>query len=159
MSGELPSSGEDEISVAPPRLLHPLAGQGSALAVVAAGGAVGALARYGAGLALPHAPGEFPLPTFLVNVLGCLLIGALIVLLTEVTAAHPLVRPFLATGILGGFTTFSTYATDAEVLLRTGRVAIALLYLAGTLVVAVAATWLGIRLARATARIPYRSAR
>ena len=150
MSGGLPSSGEDEVFPPPPsRLRHALTGQAPVLAVIAVGGALGALARYGAGLALPHVPGTFPLATFLVNVVGCLLIGALIVLVTEVTTAHPLVRPFLGTGILGGFTTFSTYATDAEVLLRTGLVATAAAYLAGTLVAAVAATWLGIGLTRA----------
>jgi Integral membrane protein possibly involved in chromosome condensation len=67
-------------------------------------------------------------------VVGCLLIGVLIVAVTEWTVAHPLVRPFLGTGILGGFTTFSTYAVDAEQLLTTGRVTTAVAYLAATLV-------------------------
>lgn len=152
MDSALPSSGEDEVFVQPPRLLDPLAGQGAALAVIALGGVLGALARYGVGLALPPDRGAFPLATFLVNVVGCALIGALIVVITEWTAAHPLVRPFLATGILGGFTTFSTYATDAEELLGDGRLATAGAYLAGTLAAAVAATWLGVRLTRAAGR-------
>jgi CrcB protein len=129
--------------------MRPLAGQGPAVAAVAAGGALGALARWGTGLALPHAPGTFPLATFLINVLGCLLIGALLVTITEVRQAHPLVRPFLATGVLGGFTTFSTYAVDVQELLRTGATATAALYLVGTLVAAVAAAWAGIALTRA----------
>ena len=120
-----------------------------ALAAVAAGGALGALARYGAGLAVPQQSGTFPLATFLVNVVGCLLIGVLVVVLTERTGAHPLARPFLITGVLGGFTTFSTYAVDAELLLAAGRPATAGAYLAGTLAAALAATWLGMRLARA----------
>lgn len=141
------------MSGAPPtRLLQPLDGQAPALAAIAAGGALGALARHGAGLALPSAPGSFPLATFLVNVAGCLLIGVLIVAVTEVGTAHPLVRPFLATGFLGGFTTFSTYATDAHELVRAGRPATAAAYIVGTVAVAVAATWLGIGLARAAAR-------
>ena len=130
-------------------MLEPLAGQGRALAVIAAGGALGAIARYGVGLALPHGDGAFPLGTFLINVVGCLLIGALIVVITEWTQAHPLVRPFLVTGILGGFTTFSTYAVDAEQLVAAGRVGTAAAYIVGTLAAAVVATWAGIRLARA----------
>jgi fluoride exporter len=149
VSEPLPSSGEDEVAVpqAPP--VRPLTGQGPAVAAVAVGGMLGALARYGAGIALPHAPGTFPLGTFLVNVLGCLLIGALLVTITELRTAHPLVRPFLATGVLGGFTTFSTYAVDAQELVRAGQVATAVAYIVGTLAVAVAATWIGIRLTRA----------
>jgi CrcB protein len=127
----------------------PLAGQGPALAAVAAGGVLGALARYAIGLGLPHSPGTFPLATFLINVAGCLLIGVLIVVITEWTTAHPLVRPFLVTGVLGGFTTFSTYAVDTGELLRAGLAATACAYLVGTLAAALAATWLGIRLARA----------
>jgi fluoride exporter len=151
MSDALPPSGEDDVSVPQAPSMRPLVGQGPAFAAVAAGGVLGALARYGAGIALPHAPGTFPLGTFLVNVLGCLLIGALLVTITEVRHAHPLVRPFLATGVLGGFTTFSTYAVDAQELLRAGQVATAAAYIAGTLVAAVTATWAGIRLTRAVA--------
>ena len=55
---------------------HPLTGQGPALVAVAVGGALGALARFGTGLAVPHQPGTFPLATFAINVVGCLLIGA-----------------------------------------------------------------------------------
>lgn len=148
MVGTPPSGGHNAFST-PARVLDPLAGQGAALAVIAVGGALGALARYGVGLTLPHVPGSFPLATFLVNVVGCLLIGVLIVVITEWTRAHPLVRPFLGTGFLGGFTTFSTYAVEAQELLRAGRVAIAGAYLAGTLATAVAATWVGVRSARA----------
>ena len=122
------------------------------IAAVAAGGALGALARYGAGLAFTHDPGTFPLATFLVNVSGCLAIGVVIVMLTERSNAHRLARPFLATGVLGGFTTFSTYATDTHALLAAGRFGIAAAYLFGTLVAAIAATWLGMRLARAGSR-------
>jgi CrcB protein len=126
---------------------HPLAGQGGALVAVSAGGALGALARYGIGLF-----GTVPWATFAVNVTGCLLIGALIVAVTEGPGAHPLARPFLGTGFLGGYTTFSTYAVDVHVVLGTGRVPEAVAYLVGTLVAALAATWLGARLARAVLR-------
>lgn len=145
MRGDLPSSGGGGPSGGP----GPLTGQGGALAVIAAGGALGALARYGVGLVLPAPAGVFPLATFLVNVTGCLLIGALVVVVTEVRTTHPLMRPFLTTGILGGYTTFSTYAADAVELLRAGRTASAAAYVVGTLTGAVTATWLGIRLGRA----------
>ena len=129
---------------------RPLAGQGPALAVVAVGGALGALARFGIGVAMPHGRGGFPLATFAINVAGCLLIGVVIVVLTEwSTGAHPLARPFLTTGVLGGFTTFSTFATDAEELLRLGHLGSALGYLVGTPVAALAATWVGLWLTRA----------
>ncbi|GGM69518.1 hypothetical protein GCM10012275_44950 [Longimycelium tulufanense] len=118
------------------------------VAVIAVGGALGALARYGIGLALPWQPAGFPLPTFAVNLLGCLLMGALMVLATEVWSGHRLLRPFLGTGVLGGFTTFSTYSVDAERLLAAGRVGVAVLYVAGTLVGALGAVVLGIALTR-----------
>ncbi|WP_405379144.1 MULTISPECIES: fluoride efflux transporter FluC [Streptomyces] len=122
------------------------------LAVVAVGGSLGALARYGAALRWPTPPGAFPWTTLVVNVLGCLLIGGLLVALTEVWAAHPLLRPFLATGVLGGFTTLSTYAVEVETLLRDGRVAAGLGVLGGTLVLALLAVTLGAWGARRLAR-------
>lgn len=147
---QLPQSGEDEVFPPPPRSrVGRVGGQGSAYAAVAVGGAAGALARYGLALALPPVPGYFPLATFLTNVIGGLLIGVLIVLLTETFTAHPLLRPLLVTGVLGGFTTFSTYAVDVQHLLAAHAVAVALGYLFGTLVAALAATWVGILLTRA----------
>jgi fluoride exporter len=122
------------------------------LTAVSAGGALGALARYGATLAWPHRPGTFPWATFAVNVTGCLLIGVLMVLVTEVWVAHELVRPFLGTGVLGGYTTFSTYAVDVQRLVAAGSAGTALLYLAGTLVAALVAVSAGLGLARAAAR-------
>jgi fluoride exporter len=129
--------------------VRPLAGQRPAFGAVAVGGALGALARYGLALAIPPVPGHFPLATFLTNVIGGLLIGVLIVVLTELTSPHPLARPFLVTGILGGFTTFSTYAVDVEHLLAAHALGVAVGYLLGTLVSALAATWVGILATRA----------
>lgn len=134
------------------RFLAPLDGQGGALGVVAVGGALGALARHGVGVAVPSAPGAIPWSTFAVNVTGCLLIGALVVVVTEWRPAHPLLRPFLGTGVLGGYTTFSTYSVEVLQLAQAGHRAAAGGYLVGTLVAAVAATWLGARLARAVPR-------
>ena len=125
---------------------------GFVVAAVAAGGALGALARYGIATAIPTPPNGFPWATFLINVVGCLLIGVLMVLVTEVFTRHHLLRPFLGTGVLGGFTTFSTYVVDAQHLVDGGRAALGLLYLAGTLVAALAAVWLGSALASAPLR-------
>lgn len=123
----------------------PAASQAVIISAVAAGGVLGALARYGAGVALPTAPGTFPLTTFLVNVLGCLLMGALVAALGRRPGAHPLARPFFGTGVLGGFTTFSTYAVDVDGLIAgpAPHVVLGLGYLVGTLVAAVGAAALG----------------
>ena len=126
----------------------------STYAVVAAGGALGALARYGLLLAGPTRPGAFPWGTFVINVAGCFAIGVLMVIVTELRPAHPLVRPFLGTGVLGGFTTFSTYAEEVRALLRPEWMATAVLYLAGTLLAALAATVAGMRLTRLAAAGP-----
>ncbi|MFJ2770424.1 fluoride efflux transporter FluC [Streptomyces sp. NPDC087300] len=114
-------------------------GQGGILAAVAVGGALGATARYAATLLWPAASGGFPWATLVVNALGCALIGVLTVLVTEVWTVHRLVRPFLGTGVLGGFTTFSTYAVDIERLISGGYARTGLAYLALTLLAALAA--------------------
>lgn len=98
----------------------------SALLAVAAGGALGALARYGALLAWPGPPWA----TWLVNVSGCFLIGVLLTLVDR-----PLLRLFLGTGVLGGYTTFSTASVE---ILQDG-----LGYLAATLLGALLAAWAG----------------
>ncbi|MEU6860745.1 fluoride efflux transporter CrcB [Glycomyces sp. NPDC046736] len=110
------------------------------LGAVALGGAIGAAARYAAAVAWPTADGTFPATTMVVNIAGCALIGVLMVVVTE-KQVHPLTRPFLGTGVLGGFTTFSTYVLDIEVLLKAGEAATAVAYLALTLVAALAAVW------------------
>jgi CrcB protein len=118
------------------------------VAVVSVGGGVGAVARYGMSELLPTLPGQFPWGTFLTNVLGCFLIGVLMVLVTEVLPAHRLLRPFLGVGVLGGFTTFSTYAVEFRGLLQPGSVPMAFAYLAGTVLCALLAVILGVGLTR-----------
>ncbi|MEU3663481.1 fluoride efflux transporter CrcB [Streptomyces sp. NPDC032940] len=106
--------------------------QAPVVAVVALGGGMGATARYAVSLAWPTHTGGFPWATFWVNASGCAVIGVFMVLITEVWAAHRLVRPFFGTGVLGGFTTFSTYAVDSRQLFATGHVRTGLAYLAAT---------------------------
>lgn len=111
--------------------------------MVAAGGALGAAARYGLGVAWPVAAGGFPWVTLVINVAGCAALGALMELLADLTATHRLVRPFLGTGVLGGFTTFSTYAVETRQLLDAGRPGLAAAYVLATLVGALAVVWAG----------------
>lgn len=121
------------------------------LAAVAAGGALGALARYGLGMAWPVPAGGFPWVTLLINIGGCAALGALLELLANLTAPHRLLRPFLGTGVLGGFTTFSAYAVETRQLLAAGRPGLAAAYLAATLAGALVAVWagtIGVRMVR-----------
>jgi CrcB protein len=118
------------------------------LGAVALGGALGALARYGLATAWPHPPAGFPWATFVTNVSGCFLIGILMVLITEVWSAHRLIRPFLGVGVLGGYTTFSTYTGEVQQLVAAGAARTGLLYLAGTVLAALAAVYAGVSATR-----------
>ncbi|MFF6777658.1 fluoride efflux transporter CrcB [Streptomyces sp. NPDC012637] len=119
---------------------------------VAVGGALGAAARYAATLAWPTPAGAFPWTILTVNAAGCAFLGALMVFATETASPpHPLLRPFLGTGVCGGFTTFSTYTLDTQRLLAAGDAPRALLYLGGTAVTALAAVWAGVVAARVAA--------
>jgi CrcB protein len=122
------------------------------LAVIAAGGAVGSLGRWGLTLALPHPTGTFPWATFTANVTGCFLLGVLMVLVIDVWPPSRYVRPFLGVGVLGGYTTFSTYMLDTRSLLVSGRAALAGAYVFGSLAAGLAAVWIGVTATRLFAR-------
>jgi CrcB protein len=111
------------------------------LASIAAGGATGAAARYLIGQAWPTPAGGFPASTLAINLLGCALIGVLMALITEVWSRQRLLRPFLGTGVLGGFTTFSTYTVDTQRLIADAHAGTALLYLILTPISALLAVW------------------
>lgn len=115
---------------------------------IAAGGAIGAGGRYELGVLFPAAPPAFPWTTFAINAAGCLFIGVLMVLVSDVWSGRRLVRPFLGVGVLGGFTTFSAYAVELQQLVAAGAVGVAAAYLAGTAIVALGATWLGLAATR-----------
>ncbi|MFI0895086.1 fluoride efflux transporter FluC [Streptomyces sp. NPDC020983] len=132
---------ESRPAAAPHRAPGPLHGQGPVVGAVAAGGAAGACARYGASLLWPQPPDGFPWTTFGVNVTGCAVIGVLMVLVTELWTAHRLVRPFFGTGVLGGYTTFSTYAVEVRRLADAHQAATAAAYAGGTLAAAMGAVW------------------
>ena len=119
------------------------------LAVVAAGGAIGAAARHGVSTVAPYDDGRFPWATFLVNVSGCLAIGVLMVVVLDVGASHRYLRPFAGVGVLGGYTTFSAYALESRDLVATGHTVTALVYVLGSVLVGAAAAALGIRATQA----------
>src|SRR3954469_682319 len=95
--------------------------------LVAIGGAIGSVARYKLGGAMLHhaSSWNFPLSTFSVNVLGCLVIGVLAALVEHHDLLSPQMRLFLLTGLLGGFTTFSAFGCESMFLLRRGMFATA----------------------------------
>ncbi|WP_157631636.1 fluoride efflux transporter FluC [Catelliglobosispora koreensis] len=108
---------------------------------VAAGGAIGATARYAAVLIWPETFGRFPWTTFAINVIGSFALGIIIAMVGHSVMA----RTFLGVGVLGGFTTFSTFAWQGEQLLSEERPGIAIGYLAGSVVCGLFAAWLGLR--------------
>ena len=123
--------------------------QGEQLAAVAAGGALGASLRYMAA-AVTHAfMGEgFPYGTMVVNVLGSLLIGYLLVLLPESEESIPLLRLLLITGLLGGFTTYSAFSIETLQLIQDGHLTKAGLNIILTLLLCFVAVWAGFVMGR-----------
>ena len=114
------------------------------------GGALGSLARYLVTLLVNEGAGysgRFPLATFLINVTGSFLIGLLLVILDRGELLHPNLRPLLVTGVLGGFTTFSSFEWEAFALSRSTP-PIALVYCLASVAVGFAACWCGASLAR-----------
>jgi CrcB protein len=114
----------------------------------AAGGVLGALARWGVSEAAPHHAGAWPWATLLVNLTGCLALG---VLSTALFARHPgssWLRPFLGTGVLGGYTTFSTFAVETVQLVDAGAIVTAAGYLVASVAGGVLAAGVGVALGR-----------
>jgi fluoride exporter len=118
--------------------------------LVALGGALGSVARYGlSGFVHRYAPPSFPYGTFVVNVAGCLAFGLIAGLVEARSVISPAARTFLLIGVLGGFTTFSSYAFETFALLRDVEIGRALVNAAGQVVVGLLVLWLGYVLARA----------
>jgi len=116
----------------------------NALALVAAGGGLGAVCRYLASLALLRGASHgFPLGTLAVNLLGCLLIGLWAGLAARHAWLNGEARLFLVTGVLGGFTTFSAFGLEALQLLRRGDFALAGLYVGTSVVLGLGLVFLG----------------
>ena len=117
------------------------------LLIVAAGGALGAVARYGVGRLLPAS--GWPWPTLTVNVVGGLLMGLLAGWLAFRGGAQAeTIRLFVAVGLLGGFTTFSAFSLETALMIEKRQFALATGYVAASVVLSVAALFLGLLIAR-----------
>jgi fluoride exporter len=109
---------------------------------IAAGGALGSMARYAFSTAVLRVTGSlFPVGTFAVNVAGCVAFGAIIGAAERRVNLTPEIRAFVLVGLLGGFTTFSTYAFESLGLLRDGQFAAAVLNIAGQVTCGLAGLW------------------
>ena len=146
-----PDAPDQETASAHRRGTRTVRGRWDILLVISVGGALGSLARWAVTAAIPHAAEGVPWGTWLENVTGGFLLGLLMVLILDVWPPSRYVRPFLGVGILGGYTTFSTYMLDTRTLLAQGQVPIAFGYLFGTLLTGLVAVWAGVLVARTVA--------
>lgn len=122
----------------------------SVIAAVAAGGAIGAVARYVVMAGVTHYLGPgFPWGTLVVNILGSFAMGVLIELSALVWSPGPEIRALIAIGLLGAFTTFSTFSLDVVSLLQRGALVPAGLYVAGSVLLCVAGLYAGLAVVRA----------
>ena len=116
---------------------------------IAAGGAVGSLLRFWMSNWVHSFAGRsFPYGTLAVNVLGCLLMGFLFVLFIGRLSDNPVLRAGILIGVLGGFTTFSSFSIETFDLIEQGAWAKAVANMSGSLVLCVGATWIGVMLGR-----------
>ena len=123
----------------------------AAIGLVAVGGAAGAASREGLSLVIPNL-GEVPVAIPIINVIGAFLLGYLYEAVTRLDSARPTgknLKLLLGTGFCGGFTTYSSLATDTAVLFRDGLPGSALIYALATVIVGACATWAGIAVASA----------
>jgi CrcB protein len=138
---------DPDVEVSPRPLPHPwtlVRANADLLPFIAAGGAVGSLARWGLSEALPHGQADFPWATFWENVTGAFLLGLLMAFVLDVLAHTRYIRPFLGVGVLGGYTTFSTYMVDARGLFASGHPGTAFTYVGLTLALGLLATFAGL---------------
>lgn len=134
----------------------PFRGRGDVLAVIALGGALGSTARYAVGLLLPHAPDRIPWSTVTANLTGAFLLGVLMVFVNDVWSPNRYLRPLLGVGVLGGYTTFSTYMLDTRALAAADELGALGVYVLVTLVGGLLAVWLGAAVARVLTRTRHR---
>ena len=119
------------------------------LLLVALGGALGSTARYVFSILVQRASGTlFPIGTFAVNCVGCLVFGAIAGAAEQRVQVAPELRLFLLVGILGGFTTFSSYAFESFVLVRDGQFAAALVNIVGQVIAGLGGMWIGFAIGR-----------
>jgi CrcB protein len=120
------------------------------LLLIAVGGAIGSVGRHLTGLAMLRLLGpNFPFGTMTVNIVGSFVMGVFIELLARRFGGSTELRLFFATGVLGGFTTFSSFSLDTAVLWERGAPLVALVYVIGSVGAGIAALFLGFWLVRA----------
>lgn len=120
--------------------------------LVGLGGALGAMLRYGAQVAIGNLPNGFPVSTFLINILGSIAMGLLVGVLAKTTPQYQNeIRLFVAVGIFGGFTTFSSFSLDAIVLIERGDLLLAAIYILGSVLLSIAGLWIGLSAIRVIA--------
>lgn len=118
------------------------------LGAIALGGALGAPARYGVAQLIHVAPDSFPWATFWTNISGSFALGLVLALLLERFPPSRYVRPFVATGFLGAYTTYSSFAVETVLLVKDGHACLGLGYAAASLVGGFVVAWAGIWAAR-----------
>ncbi|MBN1399118.1 MAG: fluoride efflux transporter CrcB [Bacteroidetes bacterium] len=117
--------------------------------LVFAGGGIGASARYWlSGIVYRFLPASFPYGNLIVNITGCFAIGFITALLDERYVSEPALRIFLMVGILGGFTTFSSFSYETAALLRDAEILLASINIAASVFGCLAATFIGILIGR-----------
>jgi CrcB protein len=148
----LPDRVDPDVDLHVPGERHEWSSHRWVLPVIALGGILGACARHGLELLWNASSGQWPWATLVTNASGCVLIGMLMVQVIEVGRAHPLLRPFLGVGLLGGYTTFSTYAVQTRALWTHSQRDLSLLYLVLTPALALVSVVAGVVIARALHR-------
>lgn len=113
------------------------------LAATAIGGMIGAASRYVVSQIWPTHTGSFPWSTFAINVSGCFVLGVLMAYIGSRESTHPLLRPFLATGIVSGYTTFSTYVLETDSLLQHHQPLLGLTYMSTSVIAGVTSALAG----------------
>ena len=118
--------------------------------LIAAGGALGSIARYWVGSTISGRLGtRFPYGTFVINITACIVIGFSLTYLSKRAGLSPAWRFFLPVGFIGAYSTFSTFEWETLSTLRSGAFALASLYAVGSLILGLIATWCGAALAEA----------
>lgn len=115
----------------------------NSIMLVFLGGGLGSVVRYLAGLSLSKSINAFPYQTFLVNVIGSLLIGLLLGYFNTQESTSPQWKLLLVTGFCGGFTTFSTFSFETISLIKTNQIGTAFLYVMLSLIIGIVATYIG----------------
>lgn len=120
-----------------------------AIILVGLGGGLGSIFRYLTSvLTIKYFQATFPLATFIVNILGCLIIGLLLGLFGRLQQTNPNLNFLFITGFCGGYTTFSTFAAENIRLWQSGNLGIAFLYIAASVLIGLSAVWAGLSITR-----------